>query len=176
MPFFALFLSPAKCPWKFPCFWWFFIIAVLTVAPCIVRDIYLFPPFPTAKSNALCPVFPHRYAHSKLWLVYKRSLPGGLSKMAAGKFFVFKNTSRELMRSSIQSFLEISAYFKFSIIVNRYISIYKYIFTFLRLLKIVAFILFSKRWIGQWYIYVQCMMITITCVSLFKLQRRNFIN
>ena len=80
------------------------------------------------------------------------------------------------MRSSIQSFLEISAYFKFSIIVNRYISIYKYIFTFLRLLKKVAFILFSKRWIGQWYIYVQCMMITITCVSLFKLQRRNFIN
>ena len=57
---------------------------------CIVRDFYLFSPFPTAKSNALCPVFCHRYTDSKLWLVYKRSLPGGLSKMAAGKFLASK--------------------------------------------------------------------------------------
>ena len=77
---------------------------------CIVRDFYLFSPFPTAKSNALCPVFSHRYTDSKLWLVYKRSLPGGLSKMAAGKFFGFKNTSREHMRSSIQSSIEISVF------------------------------------------------------------------
>ena len=74
----------------------------------IVRDFYLFSPFPTAKSNALCPVFCNRYADSKLWLVYKLSLPVGLFKMAAGKFFVFKNTSREHMRSSILFSLGIS--------------------------------------------------------------------
>ena len=58
---------------------------------CIVRDFYLFSPFPTAKSSALCPVFSHRYADSKLWLVYKSSLPGGLSKMVSPKFFGHAN-------------------------------------------------------------------------------------
>ena len=67
----------------------------------IVRDFYLFSPFPTAKSHALCHVFPHRYADSNLWLVYKRSLSAGLTKMAADKVFGFKNTPREHMRRCV---------------------------------------------------------------------------
>ena len=48
---------------------------------CCSSGLLPFSPFPPVKSNALCPVFPHRYVHYKLWLVHKRSLPGGLSKM-----------------------------------------------------------------------------------------------
>ena len=36
---------------------------------CIVPDFYPFSPFRTANINALCPVFPHRYADSNVIII-----------------------------------------------------------------------------------------------------------